>query len=71
MQKAYIPCKGIQYTVSWSVEYDGRSVLELLAEKPKMSYKEIIQVVHNEGGFIDDKAIIHKGSANEVLFSLD
>ena len=60
----------IASTINWSVTYDGHSILELLVEKPKMSYKEIMQVVHSEGGYIDDKAIIHKGTAENKLYEL-
>lgn len=48
--------------IFWSIEYDGRSVFDLMEEKQKMPYAHIKMVIANEGGFIDDKGIIHKGT---------
>jgi hypothetical protein len=49
----------------WSKEYDGKSVLELMEKWPKMPYAHVKMVIENEGGFIDNKGIIHKGLATE------
>ena len=46
-----------------SVDYDGKSVLELMQQWDKMPYNQIKMVIANKGGFIDDKGIIHKGIA--------
>lgn len=54
-------------TINWSVEYDGQSVLQLLKDKPKMSYKEVMNVITNEGGYVDAKSIIHKGTAENKI----
>lgn len=58
-------------TVNWSVQYDGHSVLELAGEKPKMTFAEIMQVIKNEGGYVDSKAIIHKGTAENKTVEID
>lgn len=50
-------------TNNWSIEFDGKSILELYAAKPKMSYAEIREVILNEGGTINADGIIHKGTA--------
>ena len=58
----------LMLTHNWSVDYEGRHVFELCALKPKMSYKEIKEVIINEGGFIDDKGFICAGSAvNKIV----
>lgn len=48
--------------VFWSIEYDGKSVFDLMEEKQKMPYAHIKMVIANEGGYIDDVGIIHKGA---------
>ena len=71
MMKGKIIPKGIGVTVSWSVELDGKSILSLLALKPKMSYREVLEVIHAEGGYVDGDAIIHRGTAKEVSYTID
>ena len=61
----------ITVSVNWSVDWEGKSVLELLAEKPKMSYTDVMTVIHNEGGYVDAKAIIHKGMAKNKIVTID
>ena len=51
-----------QAGVYWSKDYDGRSVFELMAAKPKMPYEDIKMVVEGEGGSIDSQGIIHRGN---------
>lgn len=58
-------------TTNWSVQYDGHSVLELVGEKSKMTFAEIMQVIKNEGGYVDSNAIIHKGTAENKIVTLD
>ena len=70
MRKGKIIPAGIRSSISWSVEFDGKSILALLALKPKMTYKEILEVIHAEGGYVDNNAIIHKGTAEEVLYTI-
>lgn len=53
----------IEHRVLWSVDYDGQSIVQLLIAKPKMTYAEITNVIVNEGGVIDEKGIIHRGTA--------
>lgn len=48
--------------IFWSIEYDGKSVFDLMEEKQKMPYAHIKMVIANEGGYIDDEGIIHKGT---------
>lgn len=48
--------------VFWSIEYDGKSVFDLMEEKQKMPYAHIKMVIANEGGYIDDEGIIHRGT---------
>lgn len=47
----------ITMSVNWSVDWEGKSVLELLAEKPKMSYTDVMMVIRNEGGYINENAL--------------
>ena len=61
----------ITMSVNWSVDWEGKSILELLAEKPKMSYTDVMEVIHNEGGYVDTKAIIHKGTAENRIVTID
>jgi hypothetical protein len=63
--------KRIVFTNNWSIEFDGKSVLELLAEKPKMSYSEVLNVIQNEGGYVDSKGIVHRGTAKNKEVTLD
>lgn len=44
----------------WSDMFDGKSILALVAYKPKMTFKEIMTVIESEHGSVDDKGIIHK-----------
>lgn len=48
--------------VFWSIEYDGKSVFELMQEKTKMPFGHIKMVIENEGGFISADGIIHRGT---------
>ena len=57
---------GVRGTVAgiiWSVDYDGKSVFDLMEQWDKMPYAHVKMVIANEGGFIDNKGIIHKGTA--------
>ena len=51
--------------VIWSVDYDGKSVFDLMERWDKMPYAHVKMVIINEGGFIDNDGIIHKGLATE------
>ena len=48
--------------VFWSKEFDGKSVIDLMEQWPKMPYAHVKMVIANEGGYIDDDGIIHKGN---------
>jgi hypothetical protein len=57
---------GVRGTIAgivWSVDYDGKSVFDIMELWEKMPFAHIKMVIANEGGFIDDKGIIHKGIA--------
>ena len=65
---------GVRGTVAgivWSVDYDGKSVFDLMEQWDKMPYAHVKMVITNEGGFIDDKGIIHKGTATVVVGTID
>lgn len=49
-----------KYPVHWSKELDGKSIMILLQVYPKMSPKEIMMVLENEGATVDAQGIIHK-----------
>ena len=63
--------KGTSVTSNWSVEYDNMPILLVVMNKPKMSYKEIVRVIQNEGGYVDSEGIVHKGSAEDKVYTLD
>ena len=48
--------------VYWSIEYDGKSVFDLMEEKQKMPFAHIKMVIENEGGSIDKEGVIHRGT---------
>ena len=56
--------RGGNYTgsVVWSKMFDGKSVIELMEQWPKMPYAHVKMVIENEGGSIDSEGIIHKGN---------
>ena len=58
-------------TLNWSVEWDNKPVLLLVMQKPKMTYKEILDVITAEGGYVDSEGIIHKGTAENKVYTLD
>ena len=61
----------ISTTTNWSVEWDNKPVLLLVMQKPKMTYKEILDVITAEGGYVDSEGIIHKGTAKNKVYTLD
>lgn len=63
--------KGMGVTRNWSVEWDNKPVLLLVMNKPKMTYGEIIDVIKAEGGYVDSDGIIHKGTAENKVYTLD
>ena len=54
-----------------SVEGDNKPVLLLVMQKPKMTYGEIIDVIKAEGGYVDSEGIVHKGTAENKVYTLD
>lgn len=63
--------KGMITTVNWSVEFDEKSILGLVAVKPEMTFKDIMTVITNEGGYVDAQGIVHKGTAVNKTVYLD
>ena len=61
----------ISPTTNWSVEWDNKPVLLLVMQKPKMTYREIIDVIKAEGGYVDSEGIVHKGTAENKVYTLD
>lgn len=61
---------GVRGTVAgivWSVDFDGKSVFDIMEQWDKMPYAHIKMVITNEGGFIDNKGIIHRGTATKQV----
>lgn len=46
--------------VKWCREFDGCHIIVIVAGKPKMTYDEILNVILNEGGSIDENGIVHR-----------
>lgn len=66
--------QGVRGTIAgvvWSVDYDGKSVFDLMERWDKMPYAHVKMVIANEGDFIDDKGIIHKGTATVEVGTID
>lgn len=61
----------VSCTNNWSIEWDNKPVLLLVMQKPKMSYGEIIDVIKAEGGYVDSEGIVHKGTAENKVYTLD
>ena len=55
-------------TLNWSIDWDDKTILLLVMQKPKMSYKEILDVITAEGGYVDSEGIIHKGTAENKVY---
>lgn len=53
--------------VIWSVDYDGKSVFDLMEQWPKMPFAHVRFVIRAEGGYIDDEGIIHRGTATKKV----
>mgnify|MGYP003287579004 CR=1 FL=1 len=50
----------IPLVTDWSVIYDGKSVYDFMEDRPKTPYADLVSMVKNEGGYIDEDGIIHK-----------
>ena len=61
----------VSCTNNWSVEYDEKPILLLVMQKPKMSYAEVLDVIKAEGGYVDEQGIVHKGTAENKVYTLD
>lgn len=60
----------ITITYNWSVDFEGKSIVEILKNKPKMTFAEVMNVIENEGGYVDEKSIVHKGKAENKIVDL-
>ena len=65
-----VPPHGQVKSVIWSIEFDNKSVFDLMEHWDKMPYAHVKMIIANEGGFIDDKGIIHKGTATSKVAML-
>lgn len=63
--------RGTIVTNNWSIEYDGRSILEFMKIKSNCSYEHAKMVIEGEGGSIDSDGIIHKGVAENKIGYID
>lgn len=63
--------KGLIATNNWSVQYDGLSIMVLMMERTNCPYGHAKQVIENEGGYVDSKGIIHKGTAENKIGLID
>ena len=46
-----------------ALEYNGKSIVDLLEEKENYTLAHAKEIIVNEGGYVDDDGIIHKGNA--------
>lgn len=58
--------EGIIYSNPWSLQFEGKSVLEVLSIKKKCNFEHLNLIINSEGGYIDDKGIIRRGKAKSV-----
>ena len=63
--------RGIILTNNWSIQYDGRSILEFMRARSNCSYEHAKMVIEGEGGYIDSDGIIHKGTAENKIGYID
>lgn len=63
--------KGTVVTVNWSILYDGKSVLDMMKDRPNVTFEMIKHKVISEGGYIDKGYIIHRGSAEDKVVTLE
>ncbi len=54
-------------TQKWCVKFNGMHMFVVLQMLPKMSYREIANVILNEGGIIDDKGFISSNGVDDEL----
>jgi len=58
--------------MNYSVDFDGRNVIEVMATSPdKLTYPTIQLWVKLEGGYIDENCVIHRGSARIIKSGFD
>lgn len=51
----------------FAIEYDGKSVIDLLQEKTSYTLQHAKEIIISEGGYVDDEGIIHKGNAEYAI----
>lgn len=59
--KRYITTTEIQ-GVFWCIEYDGKSIFDVMEDHPKMPVGQIKEVIINEGGIIETDGTIRRGN---------
>ena len=59
--------KGTVAGIVWSVDFDGKSVFDLMEQWEKMPFAHIKMVITNEGGYIDEEGIVHRGTATKKV----
>ena len=59
--------RGTVVGIVWSVEFDGKSVFDVMEQWEKMPFAHIKMTITNEGGYIDDEGIIHRGTATKKV----
>lgn len=58
-------------TNNWSIEWDGKPMLDFLMTKAKCSYGHALEVIKNEGGYVDENGIIRVGTATNKVATID
>lgn len=58
-------------TSNWSVEWDGKSIIDFMTEKAKCPYGHAKQVIENEGGYVNKEGIIHIGNARDKIVEVE
>lgn len=61
----------VMATNNWSVEWDGKSIIDFMTEKAKCPYGHAKAVIENEGGYVDSDGIIHVGTAKNKIVEID
>lgn len=49
-------------TESWAIEFDGKSILAVLAVS-RGTYAGMVKIIQAEGGYVDSEGIVHRGTA--------
>lgn len=63
--------RGTILTNNWSVEWNGKSILDFMEAKANCPYGHAKQVIENEGGYVDSNGIIHMGTAENKIVEIE